>query len=61
MHKTVTLYFHRNRESNYELGRELGLKGEALDRFRYLGDVGVELDVDCETGKVKYEGGKIAL
>ncbi len=50
--KHITAYLHSNKEAMYELGKESGLKGEALEYFMYaLYEVRVDLEVDEETGK----------
>lgn len=48
---TTTIYLHSSKESNESKGRDLGLKGEALDMFLYAGyEVALELEVNKETG-----------
>jgi hypothetical protein len=37
----------------YDLGKNNGLKGKALDYFSYFNEIGVDLEVDEKTGEVK--------
>lgn len=47
----ATLYIHADREQTYEVGRKLGLTGEALSMFSHACcEVKAELDVDAATG-----------
>ena len=49
-----TMYLHSGKDSNYEIGEELGLTGRALDEFCYaLYEVAIPVWVDTETGKVE--------
>lgn len=41
-------YTHSSKDSNYEYGEELGLKGETLDSWRYTG---YEVEFDIEISK----------
>ena len=44
-------YVHGDKDSNYEEGTELGLEGEALDKFSYTGyEIGLALEVNPSTG-----------
>ena len=48
------MYLHSDKDSNYETGGELKLKGEALRNFAYaLYEVEFELEVDTKTGEYK--------
>ena len=47
----ATIYLGSSKESNTEIGAELGLTGEALDQFAYAAyEVKLTLDVDMNTG-----------
>ena len=51
MLKTINMYLHSCKESNSDLGEEIGLSGEALSNFRHaLSEVEFEVEVDTETG-----------
>jgi len=50
---TITAYYHAAPESLYEIGKTNGLKGEALDFFRYAEEVKISMEVDEKTGQVK--------
>ena len=46
------LYLHSSKESMADNGDELGLKGEAMDRFIYtFYEIGFDVEVDTETGE----------
>lgn len=48
---TATIYVHKDKESNYDLGRKLGLTGEALEMFCYAClEVKLTVEVDPKTG-----------
>lgn len=48
------MYLHGDKESAYEVGEKLKLKGEALKTFAYaLYEVEFLLEVDTKTGKYK--------
>ena len=47
-------YTHAGKEDNYETGRELGLRGQTLDDFRYTG---YEVEFDIQISK---DGGVVA-
>jgi len=50
--KRTTLYVHRSKERNYDQGQELGLTGEALEKFLYtFCEVGIDVEVHKD-GKV---------
>lgn len=55
MKKTTTVFLHRDKESNWETGEELGLSEDVIrDKFAYaLYEVAVEIEVDTETGDYK--------
>jgi len=43
----ATAYLHSDKETMYELGEKIGLKGEALDFFKHaLCEVVIELEVN---------------
>lgn len=45
------MYLHSSKESNYELGKQIGLRGNALKYFVYaLYEVMFDVEVDPETG-----------
>ncbi len=45
------IYLHGSKESNYETGQELGLKGKALEYFCYACyEVKVTVEVNEKTG-----------
>lgn len=47
----ATTHLRSSKEQMWALGEQLGLKGDALMRFRHAcGEVKVELDVDPDTG-----------
>lgn len=51
--KTI-IYLHSSKESNYEHGEKLGLKGEALNMFMYgCYEVAVEVEVNEATGETE--------
>jgi hypothetical protein len=51
--KRIKLYTHGDRESAYEVGKELGLEGDTLRTFAYWGEeIEFEADVNMETGEV---------
>ena len=46
------IYIHSSKESMYEKGVEIGLKGEALRRFVFAAsEVKLTIDVDAKNGK----------
>jgi hypothetical protein len=48
---TTTLYLHSNKETNWEEGNRLGLRGEALHNFLYTNyEVKLKMEVNTETG-----------
>lgn len=48
-----TLYLHRDKDSNYDLGDELHLSDTAMETFAYAGfEVGLDCRIHPETGKV---------
>lgn len=48
------MYLHGNKEDGYAKGKELKLKGKALENFMYaLYEVEFLLEVDTKTGKYK--------
>lgn len=50
----TTIYLHSSKESNYEHGERLGLKGEALNMFMYgCYEVAVEVEVNESTGETE--------
>lgn len=49
---TTDVYLHSDKETNYEAGRELGLKDEALSEFAYTcSEVCVTVEIDRKTGR----------
>jgi hypothetical protein len=53
----TTVYLHSDKESMREIGKELGLKENALGEFCYCCyEVGIEIEVDTETGEYTYLG-----
>lgn len=50
--RRTIVYVHGSDEAMYATGEEIGLAGEALDRFR-VGEVGLTLDVDMQTGEAR--------
>jgi len=54
MKKIVKAYLHSSKDTMYELGEEIGLKGKALEKFTYaLYEVELKLEVESRTGKYK--------
>jgi hypothetical protein len=54
--KIVTAYLHSERDSMYELAKEIGLSDEVIEKSgftRALYEVTVELEVDMATGEYK--------
>lgn len=50
------IYLHSSKESNYKLGKSLGLRGLALNRFTYaLYQVEFDVIVDEKTGEVEID------
>ena len=50
----TTVYVHANKETMFENGERLGLKGEALKTFSYACyEVAIGLEVDTKTGDAK--------
>lgn len=48
------MYLNANKEDNYDIGSEIGLSGESLDKFKYaLYEVECEVEVDMESGDTK--------
>lgn len=48
----IKTYVHSDKETNYEVGKEAGLTGEALKNFSYAGyELELEFDVDPNTGE----------
>ena len=48
----TTAYLHSSKEVMGDLGKKIGLEGEALNDFRYaLYEVKLELEVDTDTGE----------
>jgi hypothetical protein len=48
------MYLHSNKDNNWEIGKKLGLEGEALSLFRFaLCEVELEVEVDTNTGNAK--------
>lgn len=60
---TTAIYVHSTKESMLDLGESLGLKGEALQMFKYTAyEVALEIEVDEQTGRsviVKVDGKKV--
>lgn len=57
--KRVQVYLHRDKESNYQIVRDVGIKedSEAERMFLYLGsEEALVYDVDVETGEGKLVG-----
>ena len=55
----TTIFVGADRVSNREIGRGLGLKGEALDYFAYAAyEVELFYEVDKTTGAVTFIGAK---
>ena len=44
--KKITLHFTRTKEANYNEGKTLGLKGQALHLFTFLCEIGIVIEVD---------------
>lgn len=56
MMKTI-IYLHSSKESNLDLGEELGLSEKALEQFKYACyEVGIEVEVNEETGETTILG-----
>jgi hypothetical protein len=54
--KIVTTYLHADRDSMYQLAKEIGLSDEVIEKgdfIRALYEVTVELEVDMATGEYK--------
>ena len=52
--EVIKMYLHGSKESNYETGKEMGLKGKALDNFCYaLYEVEFDVEVDRDTGAIE--------
>ena len=62
--KTVKLYVHANKESNFRIGVDSGLAGEALQRFLFAGyEHEITYAVDERTGEataIEFDGRKIS-
>jgi len=57
MKKTIYMYLNSDKDSNYEIGKELGLSDEAMEKFKYaLYEVQVEVEVNTETGETEIIG-----
>lgn len=55
-------YCHSSKESNYEQGEELGLKGEALDNWRYTGyEVAFDIEISEDGSTVATHVNGVAL
>lgn len=51
------MYLHSHKDSNYEIGEELGLSKKALGNFVYaLYEVEFDVEIDKETGDCKIIG-----
>lgn len=59
----TTIYVHSSKSNNADIGRSIGLAGEALENFCYACyDVALEVDVDEKTGKatiISVDGRKV--
>jgi len=59
----ITLYVHGSKESAYEAGEKAGIKGDALELFKFTGgEHRIEYEVNPETGDsvpVKIDGRSI--
>lgn len=55
MKKIIKMYLHSDKESNFELGEEIGLSEKAIqEQFKYaLYEVEFDVEVDMETGETK--------
>jgi hypothetical protein len=52
--KIIKMYLHGSKETNWDIGQENGLEGEALSNFMYaLYEVEFEVEVDMKTGDSK--------
>lgn len=53
--KTVKMYLHQDKESNWDLGEELGMDENTIrDSFAYtLSEVELDVEVDLETGETE--------
>jgi hypothetical protein len=50
----ATIYVGSSKSNNADIGRSLGLEGDALDTFCYACyEVGLEVEVDPQTGKAE--------
>lgn len=50
----LTVFLHSSKDSMYDAGYKLGLRGEALRLFSFTCyEVKIELEVDTETGNSK--------
>ena len=47
------IYSHISKESAYEIGKEIGLSGKALEMFKHFNEVKLEIEVDGNSGLVK--------
>lgn len=59
MKKRVRVYFHRSKESNYDLAETIGIDQEsrAMDYLKYLGsEIETYFEIDMKTGKGKLIG-----
>lgn len=54
MKKTIKIYLHSSKDSNYDTAEDLGLSEDAQKTFAYaLYEVECEVEVDMETGETK--------
>ena len=53
----VDFYMHESKNSGRRKGEEIGLSGEALEYFRYVGyEIKLNLEVDKDTGETWITG-----
>ena len=46
------IYFHRDKETNFDIQEELGMNDKAMETFMYTGsEIGVLIEVNKETGE----------
>ncbi len=52
MKKEIKMYLYSSKESNYDIGTELGLSAKAMAIFKFaLYEVEFDVEVDTETGE----------
>ena len=61
--KTVKVYVHATKESNFQIGVDAGLTGDALEMFLFAGyEHEITYEVDERTGEataIEFDGRKI--